>query len=280
MNSSVIPDRPLRMALVQNNAGRASRANLDWIESMLPPAGACDLIALPEVCAMRGGDDDYRAIAEPLDGPLAAWFAAQARTRRAWLLAGSMVERSDDGIYNTALLFDPAGARVASYRKLHLFEARLDDGRTIRESDLWRAGDQPVMAVIAGWRCGLSICYDLRFPELYRHYAEQGAHLLCVPSNFTQRTGRDHWEVLLRARAIENQAFVAAPAQCGANPVTGVESYGHSAAIGPWGELLAMAGDTAGVTLVTLDPALLKITRARVPALKQLNIQQPTRNIQ
>ena len=268
MNSSNIPDRPLRMALVQINAGRAPAANRDWIETVLPPAGACDLIALPEVCAVRGGDDDYRASAEPLDGPLATWFAAQARTRRAWLLVGSLVERANDGFYNTSLLFDPAGTRVASYRKLHLFEAHLDDGGIVRESDLWRAGAQPMLAVIAGWRCGLSICYDLRFPELYRYYAEQGAHLLCVPSNFTQRTGRDHWEVLLRARAIENQAFVAAPAQCGANPVTGIESYGHSAAIGPWGEVLAMAGDAAGVTLVTLDPVLLHRTRARVPALE------------
>src|ERR1035437_5287136 len=185
MNSSDIPDRPLRMALVQIDAGRAPGVNCDWIETVLPPAGACDLIALPEVCAVRGGDDDYRAAAESLDGPLAGWFAAQARARRAWLLVGSLVERANDGLYNTSLLFDPAGKRVAAYRKLRLYEAHLDDGRTIRESDLWRAGDQPVLAVIAGWRCGLSICYDLRFPELYRHYAERGAHLLCVPSNFT-----------------------------------------------------------------------------------------------
>lgn len=268
MNSKGIPDRPLRLALLQVNAGRARADNLAWIESALPAAGECDLIALPEVCAMRGGDDDYRADAEPLDGPLAAWFAAQARGRRAWLLAGSMPERAGGGIFNTSLLFDPSGRRVAAYRKMHLFEARLDDGRTIRESDLWRAGDQPVLAEIAGWRCGLSICYDLRFPELFRYYAERGAHLLCLPSNFTQRTGRDHWEMLLRARAIENQAFVAAPAQCGANPASGIESYGHSAAIGPWGEVLAMAGDSAGVTKVTLDPVLLQRTRARVPALQ------------
>jgi len=213
MNPADIPDQPLRVALVQINAGRDSKVNLDWLEAALPKAGACDLITLPELCAMRGGDDDYRTSAETLDGPLATWFATLARTRRVWLLVGSLVERTPEGLYNTSLLFDPDGARVGVYRKIHLFEAHLDDGRTILESDLWRAGDHPVLAEIAGWRCGLSICYDLRFPELYRHYAELGAHLLCVPSNFTQRTGRDHWELLLRTRAVENQAFVVAPDQ-------------------------------------------------------------------
>ncbi|MBN1556791.1 MAG: carbon-nitrogen hydrolase family protein, partial [Lentisphaerae bacterium] len=119
-----------------------------------------------------------------------------------------------------------------------------------------------------GWCGGLSICYDLRFPELYREYAARGAHVLWVPSNFTLRTGRDHWEVLLRARAIENQCFVVAPDQCGTNPRTGIASYGHSLAVDPWGEILARAGGTAEVLTVTLDPDRLDAVRRRIPVLE------------
>lgn len=124
-----------------------------------------------------------------------------------------------------------------------------------------------MMVDIEGWRCGLSICYDLRFPELYRGYAALGAHLLLIPANFTQRTGRDHWEVLVRARAIENQCFVVAPNQCGANPSSGVVSHGHSLAVGPWGEVLAAARDEETALHCVLDPAELWRTRQRVPAL-------------
>jgi predicted amidohydrolase len=124
------------------------------------------------------------------------------------------------------------------------------------------------MADIEGWRAGLSICYDLRFPELFRHYSAHNAAILFVPANFTRRTGKDHWSVLLRARAIENQCFVIAPNQCGVNRAIGVASYGHSMAIGPWGETLCEAGRTEKVMLVELDPALLVSTRKRIPALR------------
>lgn len=270
--SSAFPSSPLRVTLVQNDAGADLAANLTWIERHLPGSGKTDLVALPEVFALRGSDDTYRAAAEPGDGPLARWLAAQAIRSNAWVLAGSVLERDGDRIYNTSLLMDRTGRQVASYRKIHLFEARLESGRIIRESDLFQAGDTPVLVEIDGWKCGLSICYDLRFPELYRHYSSRGASLLLIPSNFTQRTGRDHWEVLVRARAIENQCYVIAPDQCGANPHTHCRSHGHSLAIGPWGELLSTADDEPTVLQVTLRPDVLRTTRERVPALAHRKI--------
>ena len=262
-----LPKMPLRVTLVQNSAGASRQDNLDWIAQRLPQRQETDLIVLPEVFAFRGSDEDYRAAAEPLDGPLAHWLMAQSVRTNAWMLAGSVLERDGDKIYNTSLLFNRNGALVASYRKIHLFEARLENGHVIRESDVYQAGDCPALAMLDSWCCGLSICYDVRFPELYRQYTRQGATLLLIPANFTQRTGRDHWEVLVRARAIENQCFVLAPDQCGANPHTRCRSHGHTLALGPWGETLAAAADDPAVLQVTLDPELLRATRQRVPAL-------------
>jgi len=194
-------------------------------------------------------------------------MAGLARGKNAWVLAGSLLERDGQRVYNTSVLFDRQGAIRASYRKIHLFEARLEDGRLIREADAYDPGSQPVAASIDGWKAGLAMCYDLRFPELFRLYAAEGAQILFVPSNFTQRTGRDHWEILVRARAIENQAFVVAPDQCGTNPVTGVPSHGHSLVVGPWGEVLAEAGDQETVITARLDVDELRKIRNRVPAL-------------
>ena len=264
---TILPKAPLRVTLVQNAAGANQPANLDWIAQHLPPAQETDLIVLPEVFAFRGNEEEYRAAAEPLHGPLATWLAEQAIRTHAWVLAGSVLERDGDKIYNTSLLFNREGERVTTYRKIHLFEAQLENGHIIRESDVYQAGMHPVLVTIDSWRCGLSICYDVRFPELYRHYSSHGATLLLIPANFTQRTGRDHWETLVRARAIENQCFVVAPDQCGANPRTRCRSHGHTLAVGPWGEVLASTADEPAVLQVTLDPELLRATRQRVPAL-------------
>lgn len=260
--------RPLTVAAVQCAAGRDTEANLRRIEELAASAEHCDLLVLPEVFALRGSDDDYRKAAEPRSGRLVAWLGQLARTRRAWVLGGSLLERDGDRIYNTSVLVDRGGRPAAFYRKIHLFEAYLEHGQVIRESDVYAAGDDPVAAGVEGWTCGLSICYDLRFPELFRRYAAGGAALLLAPSNFTQRTGKDHWSVLVRARAIENQCFVVAPNQCGANPVTGIESHGHSLIAGPWGEVLAEAGREEAVLTAVLDPAELERIRRRVPALE------------
>jgi len=260
--------KTLRIGLVQMSAGADVEENLAKVQAVVAPLEAYDLIALPEVFALRGGDKEYRHVAAPLSGRLVARVGVFAEKLQSWLLAGSVIERDGIHMYNTSVLFDRAGHVAAAYRKIHLFEAVLDDGQQIRESDSYEAGDTPVTVDIEGWRAGLSVCYDLRFPELYRRYAAEGADVLFMPSNFTQRTGRDHWDVLVRARAIENQCFVIAPDQCGANPVTGVVSHGHSLAVGPWGQVLAEAGDEECVLTVDLDPAELSGARERIPVLK------------
>jgi predicted amidohydrolase len=257
----------LRVTLVQVNAGRDIQANLGRVKQLLSRIGTTDVIAFPEVFALRGSDSDYRESAQSLAGPLMNFMASVAHRHNAWVLAGSFVESNHPAAYNTSVLMDRRGEAVASYRKMHLFEAELESGQVVRESDLWMPGSEPVMAGLEGWRCGLAICYDLRFPELFRQYSARGAHLFFVPSNFTQRTGKDHWEILVRARAIENQCFVVAPNQCGTNPHTGVASYGNSMIIGPWGEVLVRMGEEEEIATVTLDMHDLEQTRRTVPAL-------------
>lgn len=261
------PKKTLVVHVVQNAAGPDPGQNMAQIERLLAGLSRCDLVALPEVFSLRGSDAELRRGAEALAGPSVSWAAELARRRKAWVLAGSVLERSGGRVYNTSLLLDAAGRIRARYRKLHLFEARLETGQAIRERDLYCAGRGPVMACCMGWRCGMSICYDLRFPELYRRYSARGAQVLFAPSNFTQRTGRDHWEILVRCRAIENQCFVVAPNQCGTNAGTGVASHGHSLVVGPWGEVLARAGAGPAVITAKLDPAELAATRDRIPAL-------------
>ena len=257
----------LRVALLQIDAGPDVEANLAKVERLAGGLPAVDLIALPEVFALRGSDADYRAKGEPIPGPITERLAAIARARRAWVLAGSIIEKAKGGIFNTSVLLDRRGKAAFQYRKIHLFEATLEGGKIIREADVYAPGRQPVLADVEGWLCGMTICYDLRFPELFRHYVSRGAHVLLVPSNFTQRTGKDHWEVLIRARAIENQCFVVAPAQCGTNRATGVESHGHSIVVGPWGEVLSEAGAGEQVLVVELNKSALEQTRQRIPAL-------------
>ncbi len=257
----------LQVSLLQYAAGPTVAVNLAHLDAWLDRAPAADLLVLPETAVARGSDDDLRAAAEPLTGPIVQHFADQARRRSVWILAGSLLERDGEAIYNTAVLLDRRGTVAAAYRKIHLFDACLPDRRVIRESHLYQAGALPVMANIEGWPCGLSICYDLRFPELYRHYADHGAQLLAIPANFTLQTGRDHWEILIRARAIENQCFVLAPNQCGVNSATGVAAYGHSLMVDPWGTVLACARDAEEWISATLCHEALTAARHRLPAL-------------
>lgn len=260
--------KPLRITVVQNGAGTDKARNLATIDCLLSEISNRGLIVLPEVFAGRGFDTDYRDWAEPLDGPLVRRLRRLARSKRAWLLAGSVIEKTPRGLFNTAVLINPAGQLRASYRKMHLFETRLTRNKAIREANTFSAGSKPVLTSIAGWKTGLAICYDLRFPELFRHYSARGAQLLLVPSNFTRATGKDHWEILVRARAIENQCFVVAANQCGTNPATGVTSYGHSMIVDPWGEIICKAGATECVLSADLDPRLLQKARSRIPALR------------
>jgi deaminated glutathione amidase len=229
-------------------------------------ARGAELVALPEKWNGTGNADRMRAVAEPLDGPTATAMASWARAHGIWLLGGSISERveGDDKIRNTSLVFDPEGEQVAVYRKIHLFDVDLPTG-PVRESDSERPGEEAVTCRIAGWPVGLTICYDLRFPELYRALALAGAELLTVPAGFTKETGRDHWEVLLRARAIESTCFVVAPNQHG--PWNGSPTFGRSLIVDPWGLVLASAGDGEGICTARLDRERVRAVRRTIPSL-------------
>ncbi len=200
-------------------------------------------------------------------GPNTEPFADVARRHSAWILVGGMPEVSGDpgGPYNTSVLIAPDGTVAATYRKIHLFDVAVVDGPTETESACMTAGDRLVTADVDGAVLGLSICYDVRFPELYRALALAGAQILAVPAAFTERTGRDHWEVLLRARAIENAAYVIAPAQIGGLP--GKLAFGRSMIVDPWGTVLAQAPDAIGIIRADLDLDRVAALRRQIPVL-------------
>lgn len=225
-------------------------------------------VVTPENTNFLGPHEEKVRRAEPIEGKTCERFAALARECGVFLLLGSFNERADEAgrCYNTSVLFDPAGQRIAAYRKIHLFDIDLSDEVRFLESSTVKPGDEAVVGASALGRIGLSICYDLRFPELYRELFERGAQVLCVPSAFTWTTGKDHWEVLLRARAIENQSFVIAAAQCGRHDDEGLrESWGHSMIIDPWGSVLAVAGEEPGVIVAEIDPAKTVEVRRAMP---------------
>jgi len=263
----------LRVALVQLAANQDVTANVDRAAALVRGAGESrpGLIALPEMFHYRGPLAGFRESATKLPGPLTEPFADLARELNCWILLGSLAERSTDPLrpFNTSVLLDPAGQVSAVYRKRHLFDVAIDDGPSDRESARITPGDTSVVAVLQGVaeetdvRLGLSICFDLRFPELYRELAAGGAVVLAVPANFTEATGRDHWEVLLRARAIENGAFVIAPAQCGIG--AGVPTHGRSMIVDPWGIVLAQAPDGPGVVVADLDLERVVEVRRQLP---------------
>jgi predicted amidohydrolase len=222
---------------------------------------------LPEKWSLLGRGADLRDGAEPLDGPAVTWARDAARELGIDLVAGSVAERVDGEpkLRNSSLHIGPDGEVKAVYRKVHMFDVDVG-GVAYRESAHEDAGSELVSAGLGGVEIGLSVCYDLRFPELYRILALRGARLLAVPSAFTRETGRDHWEVLLRARAIENQAFVIAPNQVG-EAAPHYDSYGHSAIVGPWGELLAVVAEGEGFVAADLDLAEQDRVRESLPSL-------------
>ncbi|MFN3166071.1 MAG: carbon-nitrogen hydrolase family protein [Phycisphaeraceae bacterium] len=265
----------INIALVQLDARDDVPANLQQAQTLVEQAAGqgAQLVALPEVTHLRVGGERvglYLEHAEPIPGgPIASRFADLAKRLGVHLLIGSIGETSDDPrrTYNTSVLFGPDGAMLAKYRKAHLFDVRVDASTGDRESDRYLAGDEWVVIETALGRLGLSICYDLRFPEWYRSLALAGARVVFVPANFTHKTGEAHWMALLRARAIENGVFVVAPAQCGTFP-GGFEAYGHSAVIDPWGRVLHEMGDRPGVSVVPIDLDEIERVRAKVPSLE------------
>lgn len=263
----------MRVAVCQINAGRDDPGgNVTTAERLLTEAaeGGADLAALPELFSYYGSHRRMRELAEPVPGPTLDRIAAVARDREMWVLAGSLAERTHEHVFNTSVLFDRAGELVASYRKIHLFDVDLPGQPPLRESALFAPGDQLVSHETDLGRVGLSICFDLRFPELYRGLVSLGAEIFLIPSAFTAVTGEAHWEVLLRARAIEDQCFVVAPAQWGpwGPPDEGRSCYGSSMVVDPWGRVLVRAdveGD--GVWFADLDMAELRRVRTSLPVL-------------
>lgn len=272
---TMAPPNRITAAAIQMTSREDLMANLVTAAGLVRSAAdrGAALIGLPENFAFLGSDRDHRlSIAESLDddasGPILSAMRALARETRAHLLLGGFPERAarPDRIYNTAVLLDEDGAIAARYRKVHLFDVEIPGGTVFRESESVVPGDEPTVAPFSWGGLGLSVCYDLRFPELYRRMSAQGARVLAVPAAFTAQTGKDHWHVLLRARAIENQCYVLAPAQFGHHGGKRA-SYGHALIVDPWGVVLAESGDHEGYALAELDFAYQDEVRRTLPCL-------------
>jgi predicted amidohydrolase len=259
----------VRAAVVQLNSNGDKDRNLATAERLVRAAAAdgAEFVTLPEKWNLLGGGEELVAGAEPLAGPSLTAARSWARDLGIHLLAGSIFERGGEGekASNTSVLIDPQGEDVAVYRKIHMFDVDAG-GVSYRESEFERPGAEPVVAQVGELTAGLTVCYDLRFPELFRILALRGAQLIALPSAFTLATGRDHWEVLLRARAIENQLFVLAPNQVGEAPPH-YSSFGRSLIVDPWGVVLATAPDEECFVSADLDFAALERVREQLPSL-------------
>jgi len=231
-----------------------------------------ELIGLPENFAFLGPEEDKLALADDIALKVEKFLKTMAQRFQVTLLGGgfpALVEGEPNKAYNTALLIDPSGIEQARYQKVHLFDVNVPDGNTYRESNTVMAGKilPPIYTSEKLGTIGLSICYDVRFPELYRHLSLKGADILFIPAAFTAFTGKDHWKVLLQARAIENTCYVIAPAQTG-NHYERRYSHGHATIIDPWGVTLADAGETPGVAIAEINPIRLEQVRRQMPSLQ------------
>ena len=263
-------DRKIVAAAIQMSSTTDREENKRTADALIREsvsAGA-ELVALPELWNCHGLEEVYRENAEPVPGPTTQFLGDLARELGIYLLGGSILEGAPDSdkLSNTSTLFAPSGETVAVYRKIHLFDVKVSEDKEYLESATIAPGDEVVTAKAGTTTLGLSVCYDIRFPELYRLLALDGAEVLAVPAAFTLQTGKDHWEVLLRARAIENQAYVIAPAQWG-RKADGRRTYGRSMIVDPWGTVLATCPDRDGFALATLDLDYLDRFRAEFPAL-------------
>lgn len=266
----------MRIAAAQMNSSDDPAANLALAARLIESARQQDasLVVLPEnFSVMPATEKDRQAFAEPEgDGRVQAFLADQARAQGIWVIGGTAPIRARDGVRIRAacLVFDPAGRPVARYDKIHLFDVEVSDGESYRESDAFEpgsAGDDNIVCVDTPvGRIGLSVCYDVRFPEMYRRLVDAGARILSVPSAFTATTGQAHWEPLLRARAIENQCYVAAPGQWG-DHASGRRTHGHTMIIDPWGRVQARRETGDGVIVADVDLEALEDIRQRFPAL-------------
>lgn len=258
----------MKIGLIQTNTQNDKEQNLAFIEAAIDKVveEGADLITLPETFAYLGPDEGLRENAEEIDGPTLNRLRVKAREKGVFIHCGSILEKRGERIFNTSVVFNREGKTVAQYSKIHLFDIETPGGVVYRESDVVSAGSEVVTFDCEGRTVGLAICYDLRFPELFRKLAEMGASLILVPAVFTLMTGKDHWEPLLRARAIENLCYVAAAGNWGICPPK-YTSWGHSMVVNPWGTVIAQAGDCATTVMAELDFGLLEDIRKKLPSL-------------
>ena len=265
-----------KIGVVQMNSGADPTVNFERLKRKakgLQLQGA-RLVITPENTLIFGDKSDYQRYAEPLnEGPLQHQVGALCRQLGIWLLLGSMPIRQLDGsITSTSLLFDDKGQCCAHYNKLHMFDVEIaDKHHSYRESDIFKAGDQVVVVDTPVGKLGLSICYDLRFPQLYCALRDKGAEIIAVPAAFTRQTGEAHWEVLLRSRAIETQSWLVAAAQWGDHSESR-ETWGHSMIIDPWGKIMACQSQGRGVLLADIDLSLNHTIRTNMPLVEQARL--------
>ena len=269
MTASALPR--VTVACIQTSSGPEPQENLRQITPLIRQARdrGANFILLPEMVGfIEAGRDRTLARAEPeAQNHVLAHYRDIARSLDVWLLIGSLAVPVGEGLLaNRSFLLDSAGNIQAHYDKIHMFDVSLDDGESYRESAAYQPGAESVVAQTPWGALGLTVCYDLRFPHLFRRLARAGAAMISVPSAFTRPTGRAHWEVLLRARAIETGCFILAPAQCGEH-AGGRQTYGHSLIVGPWGEILAEADEAPGLIMAEIDLGEVEAVRGRIPAL-------------
>jgi deaminated glutathione amidase len=260
----------LNVAIIQMNSQDDKQANITVALDLIDRAAAdgARLIALPEVWPYLGPEDVSRDQAETIPGPITKLLAERARRHGVYIHGGSIYEtrQGDPGMYNTSFVIDPAGEIIARYSKIHMFDVVLDGVAKFQESATVTPGDETAIIEIEGIPVGLTICYDLRFPELFRILALKGAQAIMLPAAFTLATGKDHWETLIRARAIENGLYMIAPGQWGTHP-PGNWCYGRSMVVDPWGTVVATASDGVGIAYSTVDPSRVAMVRRQIPSL-------------
>lgn len=261
----------MKVSVIQMNSQENKGANLEQARRLIEQAVSeerPDLIVLPEMFTCLANDDSVRrAAGEKIPGG-EAWTMLRdlALKHRVVIHGGSILETADgDKLFNTTCVFDRDGKELARYRKIHLFDIESPDGKSYRESNTFGRGSEVVTYRAEGREIGCSICYDIRFPELYQALAKKGAEIIMVPAAFTMQTGKDHWEVLLRARAIETESYVIASGQCGSYANGTRPNYGHSMVVNPWGHIIAQAPDKPGVTTTRLDFDYQKQVRQMIP---------------
>ncbi|MDF2759063.1 MAG: hydrolase, carbon-nitrogen family protein [Thermomicrobiales bacterium] len=260
----------LNVAIIQMNSQDDKQANIAAALDLVDRAAATGarLVALPEVWPYLGPDDVSRDQAETIPGPITELLAQRARRHGIYIHGGSIYETrpGDPGMYNTTVVIDPTGEIIARYSKIHMYDVVLDGVATYKESAAVTPGNETAITEIDGIPIGLTICYDLRFPELFRILTLKGAQAIVLPAAFTLMTGKDHWETLIRARAIENQLYMIAPAQWGTHP-PGNWCYGRSMVVDPWGTVLTTAADGVGIAYATVDRSRIATVRRQVPSL-------------